>query len=432
MVEKSNTGIDIILTFGTKLIFLGGSFIISVLLARLLGPDGKGVVTALFVVPNVMISLADLGVRQASAYFIGRNIYSVQDVLSSSLVLWIITSFISTIVVLSYYLMPFTSEYNHWLILIGLMYVPTKILVFYFNGIIQGQQKIGNINIKVLLSFITNLLGVLLLVWILDFGVYGAATVTFLVAFSSLIYFLTVIRKTARIEFKYIKPIPKEMFKKGIAFALALFILQLNYKIDIVILENMVSASEVGIYSVGAHLAELIWQLPAAISVVLFARSANSKTDGEASLRSARLLRLSLVSLLFVVMIFGLASNFFVTFIYGIEYQQSAQVINLLLPGVLMIVISKILHPSLAARGYPLYGLAVFIAPLMINVVLNLILIPLYSVNGAAIASTISYTIGGLTYGIVYAKKEHMKLRDLLIVKKEDFILIINILKKMK
>lgn len=424
--NKKNTGFDIVTTFGTKIIFLGGSFIISVLLARLLGPEGKGIITALFVVPNIVISIADLGIRQSSAYLIGKKIYKVQDVISSSMLLWVITSFLSVTIVLIYYISSYSTDYSWVLIIIGLAIIPVKILVAYYNGILQGQLKIGNINIKVLLSFIVNLIGVILLVGILDLGVNGAALVTMFVALASSIYFIFILRKTAKINIKYIKPIPQEMFKKGITFAVALFILQLNYKIDIVILENMVSAAEVGVYSVGAHLAELIWQLPAAISVVLFAKSANSKSDSEASLRSARLLRLSLAALFVVVLVFGIVSNYFVTFIYGAEYQEAAGVINILLPGVLMIVISKILHPSLAARGYPLYGLAVFIAPLFINVVLNFILIPVYGINGAAMASTISYTIGGITYGIVYSRKEKIRLRDLLFIKKEDINLIIN------
>src|SRR5699024_6855625 len=107
-------------------------------------------------------------------------------------------------------------------------------------------------------------------------------------------YYIIVVSKLSVIKIKYINPIPQELFKRGIAFALALFILTLNYKIDILFLEKMVTSAEVGIYSVGTSLAELIWQLPAAISLVLFARSANSKSDNEAHQRSAKLLRMTL------------------------------------------------------------------------------------------------------------------------------------------
>lgn len=426
MQKKRTTGFHVITTFGTKIIILFGSFTVSVILARLLGPEGKGVVTALFVVPNIVISIADLGVRQASAYFIGREIYSVKDVLSSSLFLWLITSLLSVGIVLIYYSMDSLQEYGWVLILIALLFIPIKLLTTYLNGIIQGKQKIGNINLKGIITFIVNILGVLLLVWLLDLGVVGAAFVTLLVAIAGMLYYLKVVRKISVIKLKYIKPIPQNLFKKGITFALALFILTLNYKIDILFLERMVSSAEVGIYSVGTNLAELIWQLPAAISIVLFARSANSKTDQEAHNRSAKLLRITLPLLFIICIVFALISNHFVTLIYGQDFQQSAEVINILLPGVLVIVISKILHPDMAARGYPLYGLLVFIGPLILNIILNTLWIPSFGIYGAAWASTISYAVGGIVYGIVYAKKVGKKLTDLLFLKKEDIVLLIN------
>ena len=429
MQKPKSTGFHVITTFVTKLIVLFGSFIASVLLARLLGPEGKGVVTALFVVPNIVVSIADLGVRQASAYYIGRKIYSVKDVLSSSLFLWFITSLLSIGIVLIYYSTGSIQEYGWLLILIALIFIPIKLLTAYLNGVIQGLQKIGTINIHALITFLVNILGVIILVWLLNLDITGAAFVTLLVAFVGLLYYLSIVRKISVIKLKYIKPIPQNLFSKGITFALALFVLTLNYKIDILFLEHMVSSNEVGIYSVGTNLAELIWQLPAAISTVLFARSANSKSDQEAHIRSAKLLRITLPILLILCFVFALMSKYFVTLLYGENFQASAEVINILLPGVLIIVISKILHPDMAARGYPLYGLFVFIGPLILNIILNILWIPTYGVSGAAWASTISYSIGGITYGIVYSKKVGMRLSDLLFLKREDILTIKKIVR---
>src|SRR5690606_2093366 len=119
----------------------------------------------------------------------------------------------------------------------------------------------------------------IVLVWLLNLGVLGAIIVTLLVEIVSLIYLFHNVRKISTVRIKYIKNIPVKMFTKGITYAVSLFILSLNYRIDIIFLDNMTTSSEVGIYSVGTNLAELIWQLPAAISLVLFSKSANSKSD---------------------------------------------------------------------------------------------------------------------------------------------------------
>ena len=271
-----------------------------------------------------------------------------------------------------------------------------------------------------------------MLVWLLDLGVIGGALVKLLIEIAVLIYLWSILRKICVVKLQYIRPIPQEIIKKGITYSLALFILSLNYRIDIIFLENLTTASEVGIYTVGTTLAELIWQLPAAISLVLFSKSANSRSDEEAYGRASRILRISLPILLIVCLIFAMLSEFFVTLIYGTEFEQSAEVINILLPGVLVITITKILHPDMAARGYPLYGLLAFIGPLIINILLNLIWIPKYGVIGAAWASSISYIIGGLLYAVIYAKKEKLRVKELLFLKKEDITLIMKFVNNTK
>lgn len=424
MKAKHSTAFDIATTFITKIIFLGGSFIISILLARLLGPTGKGVITALFVIPNMMVSLADLGVRQASAYYIGQEKYSVQEVLSSSLFLWLITSIVSMVVVLAYYTVPFTESYSIVLIIIGLSYVPIKILVSYLNGVLQGQQLIGRMNIKILIEFSVRLIIVILLVWIFDMGVTGAALATVLPTFAVFFYSRKMVAKTAEIKIKYLSGIPQDMFRKGIIYALALFILQLNYKVDIVLLENIVSSSDLGIYSVGVTLAELIWQVPAAVAVVLFARSANSKSDIEASNRSAKLLRLSWIPLIIVSVIFWIGAPLFVQILYGQDFVLAGNVIRLLLPGIVVMVLFKILNADLAGRGKPLFALRIYIVTLLLNVVLNVILIPQYGINGAAFASTVSYIVGAIIFSIAYHRHTGLSYSDLFILNKEDINLV--------
>lgn len=432
MKAKHSTAFDIVMTFITKIVFLGGSFIISVLLARLLGPEGKGTVTALFVIPNMMVSLADLGVRQVSAYYIGQEKYTVQDILSSSLFLWVITSALSVMVVFIYYVVPFTEDYSGILIFIGLAYVPVKILVSYFNGILQGQQKIGNMNIKVIIDFSTRLFIVVILVWLMDMGVVGAALSTFLTTFFVLAYSTSIVRKTAKIKVKYLPGVPQDMFRKGIVFAVALFVLQLNYKVDIIFLENMVGSHDLGLYSVGVTLGELIWQLPAAIGVVLFARSANSKTDKEASNRSATLLRLSWIPLLVGSIVFWIIAPMMVQILYGQEFIEAGGVIRVLLPGIVLMVLFKILNSDLAGRGRPLFALKIYLVTLSINVFLNIVLIPQYGIYGAAFASSTSYTVGALIFSLAYHRHTGIPYKDLFILNQKDIGMIKNIVGKWK
>lgn len=430
MSARKSTLFDVSITFLTKMVFLGGSFIISIILARLLGPEGKGVVTALFVIPNVMISLADLGVRQASTYYIGKNIYKTEDVVASNLLLWLITSVISIAVVLIYFNLPFSDTYPVALILIVSAYIPVKILIAYFNGILQGKQMITNFNMKFIVEFISRLTAVILLVWLFQLDVLGAALATLVSVICVVIYSGSIVSRFTKIRLYYAQNVPQALLKKGFFFALALFILQLNYKVDIMFLESMVPSSDIGLYSVGVTLAELIWQVPSAISTVLFARSANSKSDKKSTERTAKLLRVSWIPLIAMASIFWIFSPIIVRVLYGEAFVGSANVIRLILPGILMMVLHKVLYADVAGKGKPLLVLNIYVLSLLLNIGLNLYLIPLMGINGAALASTTSYIFSAVLFSIKYHKFSGIAYRDLFILKKDDVAMLKRIVKR--
>lgn len=430
MKTQKSTAFEIATTFITKMFFLGGSFMTSIILARVLGREGKGMVTALFVIPNLVISLSDLGVRQASAYYIGRKIHPIEDIAASNMLLWGLTSVLSVIIVAGYYFSPFSSSYSTLLIIIALAYIPVKILTAYFSGMLQGRQMIKEMNMKYIIESVSKLLIVILVVWLLTTGVPGAALATTISATLALIYSWLRVREITPLKFYYAKGIPEDLLRKGFVFALAIFILQLNYKIDIVFLESMVSLSDVGVYSVGVTLAELIWQVPTAISTVLFARTANSTSDLEASERTAKLLRISLPPLLLMSLAMWGFSPLFVRLFFGTDFIQAGTVIRLLLPGIVMMVLHQVLYADISGKGQPLLVLNIYIVTLVINVLLNMILIPLWGINGAALASTISYTISAMALSVKYRKFSGLSYRDIFVLNKNDINLIAKKIKR--
>jgi len=210
------------------------------------------------------------------------------------------------------------------------------------------------------------------------------------------------------------------LFSRGIAFAAAILILQLNLRIDLVMLESMSTIYEVGIYSLGTNVSELIWQIPTAVGMVLFARSANSKTANEAVQRTARMIRM-LVPVLFVFgIVFWGIMPIFVNLLYGKAYSDSIPVIRLLLPGIILMVIVKLLHSDLSGRGKPLLSMLLAIPSLIVNVAANWYLIPRYGAEGAAISSSISYSLACFLFIIGYAYSERISLRELLMIRGAD------------
>jgi O-antigen/teichoic acid export membrane protein len=109
----------------------------------------------------------------------------------------------------------------------------------------------------------------------------------------------------------------------------------------------------------------------------------------------------------------------------------SVDATRLLLPGIVMGSIYKVLGADLAARGKPLYAAWAYGVAVVLNVALNFYLIPRYGFRGAAVASSISYSVGSLLYLGIYVKNHNVRLADAVVPRASDFDPITRKLKKL-
>lgn len=427
MKEKTrSTGFNIVMTIATRFILLFGSFIVSIVLARLLGPEGKGIMTAVLVFPTLIASLADMGIRQSTAYYVGRKQYSLNDIISSISFLWLITTAGSMVSVLLYFYFGPSNHYSWDILIVALLIIPFKLIENYAKGIMLGRNQIGVINFSQIIHLIANYIFVFLFVWILDLNVLGALIAQVGISFTVATYYLIKVIPYGKIRFKPIKPIPRKIFFRGFSFAIVLFIINLNYKVDIMMLDYMVPSSDIGIYSVGVNFAELIWQIPSAVGMVIFSKSTTTVKQMDSVQRATSILRLVMPVMALAAIFIAILAPIVITVLYGNAFSESGNILRIMLPGVVFITISKVLHPELAGRGYPLFSLRVFVVTLILNIVLNLMFIPSFGIYGAAVTSTICYILAGLGFAFMYSKREGIPMKSTFILTKKDMDFVTN------
>ena len=67
---------DVFYTFSTQIIIFIGAAVTSIMIARMLGPSGKGVVAIAMIVPQLIAIIGGLGINIANTYYAGRPGYS--------------------------------------------------------------------------------------------------------------------------------------------------------------------------------------------------------------------------------------------------------------------------------------------------------------------------------------------------------------------
>jgi O-antigen/teichoic acid export membrane protein len=176
----------------------------------------------------------------------------------------------------------------------------------------------------------------------------------------------------------------------------------LNYRLDQYILGAIVGLSGVGIYAVGASLTEAIFIMANSVALVLLPRLTADEDEAEWMAPLAARNTIALAALGAVAL--AIIAPVLVPLAFGDAYEDSVQALWLLLPGTVALAGSKVLTSYIFSRGRPLLNTGVTAVSLVATIVLDLILIPLYEVNGAALASSGAYITHFIAALAVYSR----------------------------
>ncbi len=403
-----------------------------IITARYLGPAGNGVVATLIVYPDLIMVVGSLGLRQAAAYFVGQKKYDDNHVFSAVLSVWLFTSLLSMI--LCFLLLKFVTKGNYSYSLIFLAIIPIPFALFnnYSSGFFLGKNKIKEFNTVNWVPNVVKLILYILLIILVPLNVYGAL-IGIALGYVFLSFFVwKKIRELVVIKWAVHWDIIKNMLRLGLVYAFSLLLISLNYKIDVMFLERLSTSSEVGIYTKGVSIVEYLWEVPTLLSTIIFARSASSTDPKAFSYKVAHLLRICFVIIALMSIVFYFLSEFIMVNMYGTAFLGSATVQKILLPGILLLAIFKILNMDLAGKGKPWYAVIAMLPALIINVILNYLWDAKYGANGSAMASTISYSVSGIIFLIMYSRFVEIPLNQMLRFSYSDFDFLKSIVNKFK
>lgn len=192
---------------------------------------------------------------------------------------------------------------------------------------------------------------------------------------------------------KYGPPLPVFSFlplwrliRKGFPFALVTIFVTIYYYVDSLMLESFCGERIVGLYNAAYKLIEAPLFISAALTTAIFPAAARLYRDNRQDLRqvaSQAFTKMLAVGLLLTVIIAYCADGIIIV-LYGEEYRESAQVLPILIFSVAIIMPSTICGTTIRAMDRQGTSALVTGAGAVFNVLLNLLVIPRYSLVGAA------------------------------------------------
>lgn len=422
---------DILGVFSTNIASLLIGLLIGIILPRELGPEAAGLYFAILVIPQLTQSLIDMGSRPAIVFFVGKKLQTEEKMISALLFIFSVSTIVCIILYCSIFYFLNNPQFTTSLIILIILITPLRLIISYCSAFILAKEKIKKFNRLNWLFPACNLLGIIVFVWILKLSVLGAILSLLCASISVALYSLAFVLKEHKLSFDFDFILIKGIYKLGVVYALSFFIIRLNYRVDIFLMERLSTLKEIGFYSLGVNFAELLFQIPTALWIVIVTRSANASDQKAMTGTVLKLLRIAFLTAVFCSVCLFLIAPYAIPLVFGEKFLPSIQIVQFILPGILFIIIFKVLNGHLAGLGKPYIAALVFLPSVFINIGLNFLWIPEYGAMGAVMATNISYTIGAVLLIFVYCKLMKIKFIEMVNYKKTDFDFIISIKNKL-
>lgn len=187
----------------------------------------------------------------------------------------------------------------------------------------------------------------------------------------------------------------KELLSESWPLILSGVAVSVYMKIDQIMLAEMTGVSEVGIYSAAARLSEGCYFIPMIIVTSVFPAVVKSKTAGDELYNRLmqRLYDIMVWTALAVTVPVMLLAPQIISLFYGEAYIQASAILSIHILASVFVFLGVARNKWLVNEGLTRFSLLTSVAGAVLNVVVNLLLIPLYGGVGAAIATVVSYAV---------------------------------------
>ncbi|MCK5475600.1 MAG: oligosaccharide flippase family protein [Candidatus Pacebacteria bacterium] len=417
-------------TFLARVLTILFGFIFSILVVREFGSSGQGVIAFLSTIVVLVVNFSNLGFPSANVYFTSKKNNFLPSIITNSLYISFVGGILFSafgIIFLKYFAEESLGKVNPLLVYVFLLTVPLNLVISLFSSILLGSKKYRIFNIFAIIGSFLNLLAII----VASFSKKSLEDFLIMLVLVSVLNSIMYIKyywRFVKLSRVFNSGLFNKMIRYGSKSYVASFLGFMIIRSDIFFVNYYLGTSEVGVYSIDVKFVDLIYLLPAIIGTILFSEVASQSNEKkELTKKVFRLTFYFLITLCFFV---GLIFEPMILFLYGEEFIKAITPFFYLIPGIIALGLSTILMQDLAGRGLPAI---VYIAPavsLVVNVVLNIILIPKMGISGAAISSSVSYILMMMLMMYYFVSILKIRLSDLIIIKKSDIGFFINLFKR--
>ncbi len=413
--------------FAEKFIRLGISFVVGIYVVRYLGPESFGVLSYAISFVGLFAAIATLGLDSIVVRELVKQPQRRDEILGSVFYLRIFGAVIAVVLtVISAFLLK-ESCFN--IILIAIIVTSTlfqslNVIEYYFLAKVESKFNVYVQSSSLIIASIIKIFLILFGASLIYFAVIYVVELIFL----SMGYFIVYRINHLKIsDWNFKSSTAVTLLKDAWPLILSGVVIAIYMKIDQVMIKIMLSSTEVGYYAAAVKLSEAWYFIPMAICTSLFPAIVKAKEVSE-KLYFSRLQKLYDILAWMAIAIaipVTFLSELIIKIIFGVKFLPAAPVLTIYIWAGVATFLGVASSQYLISENMTKLAFFRTLMGMIVNVILNYILIPVYGIVGAAIATLISYSFATIAIG--FSKKTYYQL--LMMIKSVLFFNFLEVLK---
>lgn len=381
-------------TFATRILLIGIALITGVIVARILGPEGRGLYAIAVTLATTGVQFGNLGLHASNTYFVAKDRTLLPALVGNTLfVSFVIGGLIACLALLLFFLWPNLAPVHGPLLAFALMWIPLGLAYMLMQNILLGIHEVRAYNkIELVMQIVgVTLIGVVIISHFVTVEIVffmGLVTVAVSAAWA---FWRIKPHLLLRPSFSF--PLFINNIQYGIKAYLAAFFAFLVLRADMLMVKYMLGAEQAGYYSIAVSMADMTYILPVTAGAILFPKlSAIHNIDEKWDLTKKTAIGIAFVMTASTAIASLLVAPI-IQLLFGKPFLPAAPAFIWLMPGIVMLSIASVFSSFIASVNIPAMVVILYFCMALLNVILNLYFIPLLGIIGASISSTISYTL---------------------------------------
>lgn len=393
---------------GERLLNIGVGFLAAILLARYLGPEQFGLLSYAISMTAIFASAGHMGLAGLVVREVVKRPGEVHETLGTTLMLKGTGMTLGFLLIAAYALLFETvGSTEFWLLLIVALAIPFQsfdVIEYWFQSQVEAKYAAIAKSAGIVVSALLKLGFVIAGASLLPFAFAHAAQ--FIVGALVLVGLYRLRARVSLLQWKATFARARELLGQAWVIYLGSIFAVVYMKIDQVMLKWLVGPEEVGVYAVAAQLSEAWYFVPIAIVASFFPKliQLHEADNAQFNRRLQQLFDFLFLLAIAIALLMNLIAEPLVDLVFGAQYHASASILVIHIWAGAFIFMRALFSRWILIENALMFSLVTQGLGALANVGLNLLLIPAYGGEGAALATLISYAVASYLALLAHGK----------------------------